>query len=110
VICTDGVDSPSAQHQLTRMDQMREWQATQARGAFAEIVEAAAEGKPQLIRRRDGKEVVVVSRDYFEARRPNLRDYLLNAGYAADHDEFDDALEAVRGSAASPFAPPKPRA
>jgi prevent-host-death family protein len=91
------------------MDQMREWQATQARGAFAEIVEAAAAGKPQLIRRRDGKEVVVVSRDYFEARRPNLRDYLLNAGYAEDHDEFDDALAAVRGSAASPFAPPMPR-
>ena len=33
---------------------MREWQATQARGAIAEIVEAAAAGKPQLIRRRDG--------------------------------------------------------
>jgi prevent-host-death family protein len=91
------------------MDQMPEWQATKARSAFAEIIEAAAEGKPQLIRRRDGKEVVVVSRDYFEARRPNLRDYLLNAGYAGDHDEFDDALEAVRESAESPFTPPLPR-
>jgi len=88
---------------------MQEWQATQARAAFADIIEAAADGKPQLIRRRDGKEVVVVSRDYFEARKPNLRDYLLNAGYAEDHDEFDDALEAVRGGADSPFAPPATR-
>ena len=88
---------------------MREWRATKARGAFAEIIEAAAKGEPQLIRRRDGKEVVVVSLDYFEASRPNLRDYLLNAGYAEDHDEFDDALAAVRGSAESPFAPPMPR-
>jgi hypothetical protein len=31
---------------------LREWQATQARGAFAEIVEAASKGQPQLIRRR----------------------------------------------------------
>ena len=84
---------------------MREWQATKARGAFAEIIEAAVEGTPQLIRRRDGKEVVVVSRDYYEANKPNLRDYLLTSGYAEEHDEFDDALRTVRESGPSMFAP-----
>jgi len=88
---------------------MREWQATKARGAFAEIIGAAAEGTPQLLRRRDGKEVVVVSRDYFESSRPNLRDYLLKAAYADDHDAFDDALEAVRSSPEGPFSPPASR-
>jgi len=87
------------------MDQMREWQATQARGAFAEIVEAAAEGKPQLIRRRDGKEVVVVSREYFESHKPSLKSYLLTAGYADGPDELDEALEQGRQSPVSPFVP-----
>jgi prevent-host-death family protein len=84
---------------------MREWQATKARGAFAEIIEAAVEGTPQLIRRRDGKEVVVVSRDYFEANKPNLRDYLLTSGYAEEHDAFDDALRKVRECGPALFAP-----
>ena len=84
---------------------MHEWQATRARGAFADIIDAAVDGEPQLIRRRDGKEVVVVSRDYFEANRPNLRDYLLTAGYAAEHDAFDDALQQVRATGAASFAP-----
>jgi prevent-host-death family protein len=84
---------------------MQEWQSTKARGAFAEIIEAAVEGTPQLIRRRDGKEVVVVSRDYFEANKPNLRDYLLTSGYAEEHDEFDDALRKVRESGPSLFTP-----
>jgi hypothetical protein len=78
---------------------MQEWQATKARSAFAEIIGAAVEGTPQLIRRRDGKEVVVVSRDYFEAHKPGLRDYLLSSGY----DEFDDAMRKVRESGPSLF-------
>jgi PHD/YefM family antitoxin component YafN of YafNO toxin-antitoxin module len=85
------------------MDQMPEWQETKAQSAFAEISEAAADGKPQLIRRRDGKEVVVVARDYFEANKPSLRDYLLTAGHAEEHDAFDDALRQARESA--PFTP-----
>jgi prevent-host-death family protein len=84
---------------------MQEWQATKARAAFAEIIEAAVAGTPQLIRRRDGKEVVVVSRDYFEANKPNLRDYLLTSGYAEEHDAFDDALRKVRESASPLFSP-----
>jgi prevent-host-death family protein len=83
---------------------MREWQATKARGAFAEIIEAAVAGTPQLIRCRDGNEVVVVSRDYFEANKPNSHNYLLTSGYAEEHDEFDDALLKVRESACTLFA------
>jgi len=84
---------------------MQEWQATKARSAFAEIIDSAVEGIPQLIRRRDGKEVVVVSRDYFEAHKPNLRDYLLTSGYADEHDEFDDAMRKVRESGSAFFSP-----
>jgi prevent-host-death family protein len=84
---------------------VREWQATKARDALAEIIDAAAEGQPQLIRRRDGKEVVVVSREYFEANKPSLKSYLLRAGYAEGPDEFDEALERVRRSGISPFIP-----
>ena len=90
------------------MDQpFREWQATKARVAFSEIIDAAAEGQPQLIRRRDGKEVVVVPRDYFERSRPNLRDFLMNAAYADDHDEFDDVMEEIRGRRDADMPVPK---
>jgi prevent-host-death family protein len=55
------------------------WQAGQARARFAELVEAAIEGRPQFIRRRDGHEVVLVSRDHFERTKMNLKAYLLSA-------------------------------
>ena len=84
---------------------MHEWQASQAGSAFADIIDAAAEGDPQLIRRRDGKDVVIVSRAWFDAHRPNLRDYLLTAGYAEAHDAFDDAMDRVRGSGTAFFVP-----
>jgi len=81
------------------------WQAAQARAHFAELVDAAAEGKPQFIRRRDGHEVVLVSRDYFDRTKMNLKDYLLSAGYAGDEpDVFDDAMQTVR-SRLPPLAP-----
>jgi prevent-host-death family protein len=75
---------------------MKEWQATRARESLPDIIDAAVDGTPQLVRRRDGKAVVVVSKDYFDRTQPNLRDYLLKSGYAADHDAFDDALRKVR--------------
>jgi PHD/YefM family antitoxin component YafN of YafNO toxin-antitoxin module len=84
---------------------VREWQATKAREALPEIIEAAIAGAPQLIKRRDGKEVVVVSKDYFDASKPNLRDYLLSAGYAPERDAFDDALDEVRASGGGFFRP-----
>jgi hypothetical protein len=82
---------------------MQKPQATKARSAFAEVIEAAFEGTTQFICRRDGKEIVVASRDYFEGNKPNLRDYLLTSGYAEEHDEFDDALRRIRESASDPF-------
>jgi len=73
------------------------WQATQARARFAEVVEAAIAGRPQFIRRRDGHEVVLVSRDYFDRTRMNLKTYLLGAGFAGDErDAFDTSLRDAR--------------
>lgn len=81
------------------------WQTAQARAHFAKIVDAAAEGRPQFIRRRDGHEVVVVSRDYFDRTKMNLKTYLLMAGYAGDEpDAFDAAMQDVR-SRLPPIAP-----
>lgn len=78
------------------------WPAASARHRFAEVVDAAVEGKPQFIRRRDGREVVVVSREYFEKTRPNLKSYLLESGHAGDEDDvFDLALRKVRSEAAA---------
>jgi prevent-host-death family protein len=81
------------------------WQAARARNRFSEIVDAAIDGRPQFIRRRDGHEVVLVSRDYFDRTKMNLKTYLLTAGYAGDEpDAFDKALETVR-SRLPPTAP-----
>ena len=81
-------------------------QAAEARHHFTDVVDAAVEGDPQFIRRRDGREVVVISREYFEKTKPNLRQYLLTAGYAkAEDDAFDDAVRAVRDEGAAAFAP-----
>jgi len=82
-----------------------DWQAAQARAHFSEVVDAAIEGKPQFIRRRDGHEVVLVSRDYFDRTKMNLKDYLLRAGYAENEaDAFDKAMQAIR-SRLPPLAP-----
>jgi PHD/YefM family antitoxin component YafN of YafNO toxin-antitoxin module len=73
------------------------WQAARARNHFSEIIEAAIAGRPQFIRRRDGHEVVLVSRDYFDRTKPNLKAYLLGAGYAEEQsDAFDAALREAR--------------
>ena len=73
------------------------WQASDARQRFSELVDAAVEGHPQFVQRRDGREVVVVSREYYEQTKPNLKSYLLTAGYADDEeDDFDIALRSVR--------------
>jgi PHD/YefM family antitoxin component YafN of YafNO toxin-antitoxin module len=76
---------------------MSVWQAASARNKFAEIIDFAVACEAQFVQRRDGKEVVVVSREYFEHTKPNLKSYLLDAGYAGDgEDEFDALLEDVR--------------
>ena len=71
------------------------WQAAEARHRFSDLVDAAVEGHPQFVRRRDGREVVVVSKEYFNQTKPNLKSYLVGSGYA---DEQDDAVDvAMRG-------------
>ena len=76
---------------------MGRWQASAARNRFSDIIDAAVAGEPQFVQRRDGKEVVVVSRDYFDRTKPDIRTYLLNAGYAGEgEDQFDTIMEAVR--------------
>jgi hypothetical protein len=56
-------------------------------------VDAASKGEPQFITRRDGSEVVVVSRSHFDATRPNLRTALLGNRFGTRGDAFDKALE-----------------
>jgi prevent-host-death family protein len=73
------------------------WQAAEARHRFSEVVDAAVHGRPQFVRRRDGREVVVVSKEYFEDTKPTLKSYLLGAGYADEGDDaFDFAMRDVR--------------
>lgn len=81
------------------------WQAAQARHKFSKLVDAAVEGAPQFIRRRDGREVVLVSREYFESTKPNLKSYLLDAGYAEGEDAFDAAMKDIRSG--PPLFPPR---
>jgi prevent-host-death family protein len=76
---------------------MGNWQAAAARNRFTEIIDAAVAGEPQFVQRRDGKEVVVVSREYFDRTKPNMKLHLLNAGYAGEgEDQFDAIMEDVR--------------
>ena len=73
------------------------WQAAEARHRFSEVVDAAVDGRPQFIRRRDGRQVVIVSKEYFEETKPNLKSYLAGSGYAAAQDDaFDIAMRGVR--------------
>ena len=74
---------------------MSTWQAEAARNRFAEIIDSAVAGEPQFVQRRDAKEVVVVSGEFFDSARPNIKSYLLDAGYFAE-GEFDAILEDVR--------------
>ncbi len=82
------------------------WQASEARHRFANLVDAAVKGEPQFVTRSDGREVVVVSREYFEKTRPTLKTYLLNEGVADEgEDAFDRALQDIRAEG-SPFILP----
>ena len=66
---------------------MGAWQASVARNRLSEIIDQAVAGDPQFIERRDGKEVVVVSRDYFERTKGNLKTFLLHETYAGPGEE-----------------------
>jgi prevent-host-death family protein len=83
------------------------WQATEARARLPAVMEAALSGKPQVIRKRTGEEVVVLSRTDYERMKPTLKEYLLHsAGVAGDDDDesFEAALRQVRATGAMGFA------
>src|SRR5689334_20527280 len=82
-------------HAIGRSVMPRNWQVAEARRHFAAIVDAASNGEPQFITRRDGREVVVVSRGHFDATRPNLKTALLGNRFGTRGDAFDKALEEV---------------
>jgi len=82
------------------------WQASEARHKFTDVVDAAVGGEPQFVTRRDGRQVVVVSLDYFEKTRPTLKSYLLTKGISEPADDaFDSAMREIRAEG-SPFIVP----
>ena len=79
---------------------MATWQAANARHKFSDIIDTAVAGQPRFVQRRDGKGVVVVSREYFSTTKANLKTCLLNEGYSgAGEDQFDAILADIRASA-----------
>ncbi len=72
------------------------WQVAEARRHFADVMDAASLGEPQVIARRDGSEVVMVSRAYFNTTRPNLKTALLANRFGTRGDAFDRALDEAR--------------
>jgi prevent-host-death family protein len=85
---------------------MNAWQASAARSRLGDIIDEAVAGRPQVIQRRDGNQVVVVSRDYYERTKPTLKSYLLTAGFSGPgEDAFDEAMKGIRGETPGLFAP-----
>lgn len=81
------------------------WQAAAARHHFSEVIDAAVEGRPQFVRRRDGHEVVVVSKEYFEKNKPDLKSYLKSARYESQPDtDIETALRKGSTNALDVFA------
>jgi prevent-host-death family protein len=81
------------------------WLAAAARHHFSEVIDAAVEGRPQFVRRRDGHEVVVVSKEYFEKTRPNLKSYLQSSRYEALPDaDIETALRMAQSHGVDVFA------
>ncbi len=70
------------------------WQAAAARHRFSDLLDAAAAGEPQFVRRRDGAEVVVVSRACFEQSKPTLKSALLAHRFGTRGDAVDRVLAA----------------
>ena len=86
----------------------RVWRASEARARIADVIDGALAGEPQVVRKRNGDEVVVVSRADYERIKPTLKEYLLqSAGAAGDDDDalLEAALRDVRGTGTAGFAP-----
>ena len=85
------------------------WQAGARRGAgFPSSWNAAVEGKPQFVRRRDGREVVVVSKEYYEQTKPSLKSVLLSHRFGERGDEFDQAIDTARSVIGANLTPRGP--
>jgi prevent-host-death family protein len=88
------------------LNMARTWRASDARHKFTDVVDAAVLGEPQFVKRRDGRQVVVVSLEYFEKTRPTLKFYLLTEGVSDEGDDaFDRAMREIRAEG-SPFVIP----
>jgi prevent-host-death family protein len=84
---------------------MGAWQSSVARGRLSEIIDQAVAGTPQFIQRRDGKEVVVVSREYYDRTKANLKTFLLHEGISdAGEDEFDAIMRDIRADTGGAYA------
>ena len=88
---------------------MGAWQSSVARGRLSEIIDQAVAGTPQFIQRRDGKEVVVVSREYYDRTKANLKTFLLHEGISgAGEDEFDAIMHDIRADTGGAYAVRRP--
>jgi len=73
------------------------WQVSEARSRFANVVDRALSGVPQVIRKRGGGEVVVVSKEAWDRAKPNLRDYLLSSSTTTEeYETFEKGLRRAR--------------
>jgi prevent-host-death family protein len=88
------------------MPRERVWQASEARANLPKVMSGALSGLPQVIRKRTGEEVVMVSRADYEQMKPTLKEYLLrSAGAAGDDEALDAALRRVLATGAAGFFP-----
>jgi prevent-host-death family protein len=81
------------------------WQAGVARHRFSQLVDAAVDGRPQIVRRRDGREVVVVSKEYYEQTKPSLKSVLLSYRFGERGDAFDTGLKEARAVLGTTLSP-----
>jgi PHD/YefM family antitoxin component YafN of YafNO toxin-antitoxin module len=78
------------------------WQFTKARANLSDVFDRAL-AEPQVIRHRNGDEVVIVSRKYFEDTKPTLKHALLASRGSGEQDDdpFDAALARIRAGGAA---------
>ena len=89
------------------------WQASGAQSRLPELVDAAIDRAPRVVRRPDGRAVVMVAREAFQAAtlngetpRETVKDWMLNRSFTlAEDDPVFTYLEAARSHANATFDP-----
>jgi hypothetical protein len=89
------------------------WQTSEAQSHLTELVDAAIGGAPQVVRRPDGREVVVMARKVAEAAKPDAHEtqdgvqawFLNNNLKLAEDDPFFTYLEEARDHLSATFDP-----